>query len=43
MNPQAALLKASIDADIQEIESIYARLGSYTSATTTEQAIVAGY
>jgi len=43
MNPQAALLKASIDADIQEIELIYERLANYASATTTEQAIVAGY
>lgn len=43
MNPQAALLKANIDADIQEIESIYERLTQYASATTSEQAIVAGY
>jgi len=43
MNPQAALLKASIDADIREIESMYERLVNYASATTTEQAIAAGY
>jgi hypothetical protein len=43
MNPKAALLKASIDADIREIESMYERLVNYASATTTEQAIVAGY
>lgn len=43
MNSQAALLKASIDADIQEIEVLYERLANYASATTAEQAIVAGY
>jgi hypothetical protein len=43
MNSQAALLKASIDADIREIEVLYERLANYASATTTEQAIVAGY
>lgn len=44
MNPQAALLKANIDADIQEIEALYGRLSDYANAlTTTEQAILAGY
>ncbi|NJN21473.1 MAG: hypothetical protein HC812_10190 [Leptolyngbya sp. RL_3_1] len=44
MNPQAALLKASIDADVKEIESLYERLANYADAlTTTEQAILAGY
>ncbi len=43
MNPQAALLKANIDADLREIESLYARLSDYATATTTEQAILAGY
>ncbi len=43
MNPQAALLKASIDADLREVESLYARLANHVLATTTEQAILAGY
>ena len=44
MNPQAALLKANIDADTKEIESLYERLANYADAiTTTEQAILAGY
>ncbi|ASC72510.1 hypothetical protein XM38_034680 [Halomicronema hongdechloris C2206] len=44
MNPQAALLKANIDADVREIESLYERLANYAAAlTTTEQAILAGY
>ena len=44
MNAQAALLKANIDADISEIESLYERLENYADApTTTEQAILAGY
>lgn len=43
MNFQAALLKANIDADIREIESLYERLANYATATTTEQAILAGY
>jgi hypothetical protein len=44
MNPQSALLKANIDADIREIESMYGRLADYINdLTTTEQAIVAGY
>lgn len=44
MNPQAALLKANIDADIQEIEALYGRLSDYANAlTTTEQAILVGY
>ena len=43
MNPKIALLKANIDADIREIESLYARLGDYASAANTEQAILAGY
>lgn len=44
MNPQAALLKANLDADIGEIESLYGRLADYVNAlTTTEQAILAGY
>lgn len=44
MNPQSALLKANIDADIREIESLYGRLADYINdLTTTEQAIVAGY
>lgn len=43
MNPQAALLKASIDAEVREIEALYERLADYAEATTTEQAILAGY
>jgi hypothetical protein len=44
MNPQAALLKANIDSDVREIESMYDRLGCYANALiTTEQAILAGY
>ena len=44
MTPQTALLKASIDADIREIKSLYGRLAQHSSAlTTTEQAILAGY
>lgn len=44
MNPQAAVLKAAIDADIREIESLYERLSDHTrNLTTTEQAILAGY
>lgn len=44
MNPQAALLKASIDAEIQEIEKLYQQLEIYASPLDTkEQAILAGY
>ncbi|MEM9120046.1 MAG: hypothetical protein AAGD09_19490 [Cyanobacteria bacterium P01_F01_bin.56] len=44
MHPQAALLKANIDADVKEIEALYARLANHAAAlTTTEQAILAGY
>ncbi|PSB21360.1 hypothetical protein C7B61_02270 [filamentous cyanobacterium CCP1] len=44
MNPQAALLKATIDADIREIEALYQRLALYTNhLADTEQAILAGY
>lgn len=44
MTPQAALLKASIDADVREIESLYGRLAQHSgNLTTTEQAILAGY
>ena len=44
MNPQAALLKANIDADMWEIESLYDQLAAYADTiTTTEQAILAGY
>jgi hypothetical protein len=43
MNSQAALLKASIDADIREIEVLYERLANYATAATTEQVIIAGY
>jgi hypothetical protein len=43
MNPKASLLKASIDADIQEIEAMYVQLANYANITTTEQAILAGY
>jgi len=44
MNPQAALLKANIDADIREIEGLYQRLSVYADTlTNTEQVILAGY
>lgn len=44
MNPQAALLKANIDADIREIEALYQRLAVYeNNLNNTEKAIVAGY
>lgn len=44
MTPQAALLKASIDADVREIESLYERLEQHSKdLATTEQAILAGY
>ena len=44
MTPEAALLKASIEADRREIETLFARLDKYAKAIgTTEQAILAGY
>jgi hypothetical protein len=44
MNPQAALLKASIDADIREIEALYQQLEIYANALESkEQVILAGY
>ncbi|MEM6835854.1 MAG: hypothetical protein AAF609_03280 [Cyanobacteria bacterium P01_C01_bin.120] len=44
MNSQTALLKASINADVAEIESLYERLANYAEVlTTSEQAILVGY
>lgn len=44
MTPQVALLKASIDADIREIETLYGRLAQHSdNLATPEQAILAGY
>ncbi|NJN86185.1 MAG: hypothetical protein HC881_07530 [Leptolyngbyaceae cyanobacterium SL_7_1] len=44
MNPQIALLKASIDADVQEIQALYQQLAVYASPLESkEQEILAGY
>lgn len=36
MSAEAALLKANIDADVREIESLYERLENYADAPATE-------